>query len=103
MTVHIHPTSSARPLAATRPDHRWSVGHWVLVGGLSAVLVALVIAWIRVVPPLLADYEALTPFETPIAWLVTAAVSALTIAAACLTAAAAVWRPQDSSGSSRRT
>lgn len=96
MTVHVHPTSSPRRLAATRADHRWSTGHWVLVGGLSAVLVALVVTWTRVVAPLLADWEALTPFEAPIAWLVTAVVSALTIAAACLTAAAALWRPQDS-------
>jgi hypothetical protein len=102
MTAHVHPNSSARPLAATRADHRWSAGHWVLVGGLSAVLVALVLLWTRVVPPLLADWETLTPFETPIAWLVTGVLSALVVGAGCLTAAAAVWEPNDERGGDER-
>lgn len=95
MTVHVPPTSSRPPLAATRADHRWSGGHRALVGGLSAVLVALVLTWTRVVPPILSDWDALTPFETPIAWLVTGVLSALTVAVACLTTAAAVWRAED--------
>ncbi len=98
MTVHVHPAWSRRRLAATPTGPRSSTGHWVLVGGLSAMLVALVVAWSRVVPAVLADRAALTPFETPIAWLVTGALSALVIAAACLTAAAALWQPHDERG-----
>ena len=42
----------------------------MLVGVLVATLAALAAVWLRVVPAVLADWEALTPFETPIAWLV---------------------------------
>ena len=101
MSVPVHPTSSRPTLATARTTPRWSTSHWVLVGVLSAALAALAVAWVRVVPALLADWQALTPFETSIAWLVTGVLSALTIAAACLTAAAALWQPSDSTGGQR--
>jgi len=102
VTVHVQPTVSRPSIAAGRTHHRWSTGHWVLVGVLVATLAALAAVWLRVVPAVLADWEALTPFETPIAWLVVGILSALTVAAACLMAAAVLWRPRDApSGQSR--
>ena len=103
MTVHVHPASSHRAAATHRPSPRLSTGHWVLVGGLFTILGGLVATWVLVVPPLLADWASLTPFETSIAWLVSVVLSALLVAAGCLSAAAALWRPTDAASSDART
>ncbi len=92
MTTHAHPGLASASSARRHDSRHGHAAHWVLTGALGAVLAAVLIGWIRVVPPVLADWSALTPFEVPIAWLVVGVATVLVAALGCLTAAAALWR-----------
>ena len=93
MATHVHPTSSPRlAVSGRRPQRHWSALHWSVTAVLAIALSALVVLWSRVVPTLVAEWSALTPFETPIAWFVMAVLSGLTLAVGCATAAAVLWR-----------
>ena len=93
MATHVHPTVPPRAaVSGRRPLRHWSAVHWSVTGVLAIALSALVVLWSRVVPPLMAEWSVLTPFETPMAWFVIAILSGLTLAVVCATAAAVLWR-----------